>query len=109
MGMHRINMPPRSSVLEARGPGHSIPAGGAVFPTAIYWSKVQIGSPPQDFAVGLDSGSGDLFVEAKGCSGCTTAAPNNQYDHTASSTSTGAFPGFFAHSYETCSMKDPAA
>jgi len=109
MGMHRLHIPPRSGILESRPGGHSIPASGAVFPTAIYWTTVQIGSPPQDFAVGLDSGSGDLFVEGKGCSGCTATPPNRGYDHASSSTSKSAFPFYFTHSYGTCNIKDPSA
>lgn len=109
MGAHRVDRPPHSRALQSQGDGHEIPAGGAVFPTAIYWAKLQIGTPPQDFAVGLDSGSGDLFVEGKGCDGCTSGPPNNAYDPQASSTSKKAFPGFFIHTYKTCDLKKPSA
>eukprot|EP00927_Polykrikos_kofoidii_P073540 TRINITY_DN69571_c0_g1_i1.p1 TRINITY_DN69571_c0_g1~~TRINITY_DN69571_c0_g1_i1.p1 ORF type:complete len:421 (-),score=81.92 TRINITY_DN69571_c0_g1_i1:211-1392(-) len=109
MGKRVIDRPPHSRALQLSGDGHSIPAGGAVFPTAMYWATVQIGTPPQDFAVGIDSGSGDLFVEGKGCTGCTSDEPNNAYDSSMSSTSKKAFPGFFIHSYKTCNMVNPSA
>lgn len=100
-------MPPFSRVLQSTGNPHDIPAGGAVYPTAIFYATVQIGTPPRDFAVGIDSGSGDLFVEGKGCKGCTMAPPNNQYDPAASSSSTP--KGSFHHSYKTCNVKNPQA
>ena len=83
-------------------------AGGAVWPTAIYWTTVQVGTPPKDFPVCIDSGSGDLDISAKGCAGCPTTAPNNQYDPSASSTSKkGFFP--FSNSYQTCDLTNPTA
>ena len=57
----------------------------------------------------IDSGSGDLDVSGKGCQGCTTAAPNNAYDHTASSTAKSAFPFIFSNTYQTCDLKAPTA
>jgi len=102
---HQEHKPPSSPVLTSGG--HDIPAGGAIFPTAMYYAMAQVGTPPQDYAVGLDSGSGDFFVEGKGCKGCTLAPPNNQYDPSASSTSKA--KGSFHHSYKTCNMKDPSA
>jgi len=109
MRMNRVDKPPHSRILQLNGNGHTIPADGAVFPTAMYYAMLQIGTPPQDFAVGLDSGSGDLFVEGKGCNGCTHSPINNAYDPDSSSTSKRAFPGFFIHSYKTCNMKNPSA
>ena len=110
MGKVEVHRPPTSRVM-ARLPGtngSSIPAGGAVWPTAIYWSTVQIGTPPLDFPVAIDSGSGDLDVSGKGCVGCVTTAPNRLYDPAASSTSKkGFFP--FSNSYQTCDLKDPTA
>ena len=79
LGKHVHLAPPRSRVVESHflgGNGSSIPAGGDVWPTAIYYATVQIGTPPQDFPVAIDSGSGDLDVSGKGCIGCvTTGAP----------------------------------
>merc|ERR1719253_1493376 len=104
-----VHSPPRSRVLSLTHNGSSIAAGGAVWPTAIYWTTVQVGTPAQDFPVAIDSGSGDLDISAKGCDGCPTADPNNAYDHTASSTASGAFPYKFSNSYQTCSLTDPTA
>lgn len=58
--------------------GSDIPVGGSVWPTAIYWCFVQIGTPPQDFPAAIDSGSGDLDVAGVNCDGCVTSFPNNQ-------------------------------
>jgi hypothetical protein len=104
LGVRREHRPPTTSL---KGVGPDIPADGAVFPTAMYYANVQVGTPPQDFAVGLDSGSGDLFVEGKGCNGCALGPPNHQYDPASSSTSKAG--SSFHHSYKTCSMKDPSA
>merc|ERR1719377_352807 len=97
-----VHSPPRSRVLQVMGNGSSIPAGGAVWPTAIYWSKVQIGTPPKDFPVAIDSGSGDLDIAGVGCNGCVTTPPNNAYDPSASSTSKPVLPFVFSNSYQTC-------
>ena len=102
-----MDRPPVSRLLSTNGEGHDIPAGGAVFPTAIYFANVQIGTPPVDFAVGIDSGSGDLFIEGKGCDGCTESSLNNQYDPAKSSSSSA--QGSFRHSYKTCNFVNPSA
>jgi len=104
--MHQEHLPPSSPILRSRG--HDLPVDGAVFPTAMYYAMVQVGTPPRDYAVGLDSGSGDLFVEGKGCKGCTLGPPNSQYDPSASASSKSA-GGSFHHSYQTCSMVNPSA
>lgn len=102
--------PPRSRVMEAMGGnGSSIPANGAVWPTAIFWSTVQVGTPPVDFPVAIDSGSGDLDIAGAGCAGCVTTAPNKAYDAASSSTSKAAFPYRFSNTYQTCDLKDPTA
>lgn len=104
-----IHSPPRSRFLELYGNGSSIPANGSVWPTGIFWTKVQVGTPPQDFPVAIDSGSGNLNIAGKGCSGCVSTPPNNAYDHSASSTAKRAFPYVFSNSYQTCDLKHPTA
>lgn len=106
LGVNIKDMGPRSK-FAARNNGSSIPAGGAVWPTAIYWATLQVGTPPVSFPACIDSGSGDLDISAKGCQGCVTKAPNHAYDHTASSTSSAAFPYRFSNTYETCDLKHP--
>ena len=105
LGARVVHTPPRSRVHSLLTNGSSIPAGGAVWPTAIYWSTVSVGTPPQKFPVAIDSGSGDLDISAKDCAGCVTTPPNNQYDASASSTSSSAFPFIFSNSYQTCDLK----
>ena len=104
-----VNSPPRSRAFSVLTNGSSIPAGGAVWPTAIYWTEVKVGTPPKTFPVAIDSGSGALDISGVNCDGCPTAPPNNQYDHAASSTSNAAFPYIFSNSYQTCDLKDPTA
>ena len=101
--------PPVSRVASKLGNSSSIPAGGAVWPTAIFWAMVQVGTPPQDFPAAFDSGSGDLDIGAVGCSGCVTTPPNRGYDHSLSSTSKLTFPFTFKNTYETCDLKHPTA
>ena len=111
LGSTTTHSPPRSRVhaqLQA-GNGSSIPANGAVWPTAIFWSTVQIGTPPVDFPVAIDSGSGDLDVAGNGCVGCVTTAPNAAYDSATSSTSKKALPYRFSNTYQTCDLADPTA
>ncbi|CAE8598500.1 unnamed protein product [Polarella glacialis] len=115
LGRATTHGPARSGVAARLGgrittpSGSSIDAGGSVWPTAIYWTLVQIGTPPQDFPVAIDSGSGDLDVGGKGCKGCVTTAQNRGYDPTASSTSQKAAPYNFSNTYETCDLKHPTA
>jgi len=111
LSKHHVDTPPRSRIqsLILTGNGSSIPANGAVWPTAIYWTTVQVGTPPQDFPVCIDSGSGDLDISGKDCVGCVTKAPNQAYDHAASSTARRAFPFVFSNTYQTCDLKDPTA
>jgi len=104
-----VHSPPRSRVLQLTGNGSSIPAGGAVWPTAIYWSTVQVGTPPKDFPVAIDSGSGNLNIPNVGCKGCVTTKPNNAYDAKASSSRKNVFPFIFSNSYQTCDLKSPTA
>jgi len=70
---------------------------------------VQVGTPPQDFPVAIDSGSGDLDIAGKGCVGCVTTPPNHGYDPDASTTSTLSAPYTFSNTYETCDLKHPTA
>ena len=109
LGKHIVNSGPKSRFLHNNGNGSDIPEGGSIWPTAIYWCFVQVGTPPQDFPVAIDSGSGDLDIAGKGCNGCTTAAPNNAYDPNASSTSAPATPRKFSNTYETCDLTNPTA
>ena len=109
MHKHTIDSGPRSALFTQLTNGSSIPAGGAVWPTAIYWTTVQVGTPAVDFPVAIDSGSGDLDISGAGCAGCPTAAPNAAYDHASSSTAHAAFPYKFSNSYQTCDVTHPTA
>jgi hypothetical protein len=105
--------PPRSRVAEqlssSLGNGSSIPADGSVWPTAIYWTYVEIGTPAVKFPVAIDSGSGDLDVSGAKCEGCVTTPPNVAYDSSMSTTAKRVFPFTFSNSYQTCDLQDPTA
>ncbi|KAL2526199.1 Eukaryotic aspartyl protease family protein [Abeliophyllum distichum] len=66
--------------------------GGDGKPTnaALYYTKIALGSPPNDYYVQVDTGSDILWVNCKDCDRCPTKSdlniPLNQYDITASST-----------------------
>merc|ERR1719201_296307 len=111
LGKKMVNARPRwlSGRVASPGNGSNIPDGGAVWPTAIYWTTVQVGTPARDFPVAIDSGSGDLDIGGRGCEGCVTTAPNNPYDPSNSSTAKPAFPFTFSNSYQTCDLKNPTA
>lgn len=85
---------------------HSIPAGGDVWPVAIYWVNVSVGTPPKSFPVAIDSGSGDLDIPDVSCDGCV---PGPTYDASKSSTSQTGKPATFSNTYQTCDLKDPTA
>jgi hypothetical protein len=70
---------------------------------------VQVGTPPVDFPVAIDSGSGDLDISGKNCDGCPTTPPNKPYDHTQSKSAKAVFPYVFSNSYQTCDLKNPTA
>jgi cathepsin D len=88
---------------------HSFPAGGAIWPTAIYWTFIDVGTPPKSFPVCIDSGSSNLDIEGINCQGCNKNKPNSQYDPLKSSTSKRADPPTFSNSYLTCDLDNLTA
>ncbi len=93
----------------AGGDPHSKPTNGSIWPVALYWTEVSIGTPAKVFPVAIDSGSGDLDIQGADCSGCPKSSPNNFYDPSDSSTSKRTFPYKFSNTYETCDLSDPSA
>lgn len=57
----------------------------------LYYTKVQLGSPPKDYYVQIDTGSDVLWVSCSPCNGCPTSSglsiPISFYDPSSSSTS----------------------
>ncbi|KAI3793798.1 hypothetical protein L1987_36420 [Smallanthus sonchifolius] len=61
------------------------------FSVGLYYTKVQLGSPPKDYYVQIDTGSDVLWVGCTSCHGCPTSSglqiPMELYDSSISSTS----------------------
>ncbi|PWA41862.1 Aspartic peptidase [Artemisia annua] len=53
----------------------------------LYYTKVQLGTPPRDYYVQIDTGSNVLWVSCKSCNGCPTSSRLHFYDSSSSSTS----------------------
>lgn len=69
------------------------PVAGTYDPNSVglYYTKVQLGSPPQDFYVQIDTGSDVLWVSCASCTGCPTSSGLQQiqlefFDPSSSST-----------------------
>mmetsp|Transcript_15712 Transcript_15712/g.38754 ORF Transcript_15712/g.38754 Transcript_15712/m.38754 type:complete len:424 (+) Transcript_15712:41-1312(+) len=93
---------------EGSGP-HSGATNGSIWPVAIYWTKIAIGTPPKMFPVAIDSGSGDLDIQGPNCANCPKDYPNNVYNPSESTTSKHIFPYYFSNTYQTCDLSDPSA
>ena len=54
---------PGCGAQAANGSSGSFPTGGNVWPVAIYWISLDIGTPPKSFPVAIDSGSMTLDIQ----------------------------------------------
>ncbi|KNC54299.1 uncharacterized protein AMSG_12338 [Thecamonas trahens ATCC 50062] len=123
-------LPGHRALLASHGKALEQGVGGSIWPVSIFWTNVEIGSPPVFFPVAIDSGSFTLNVPLAGCHGCITKPPNKAYDPSASSSSAPlACPSHtcdgimssscahtsagdvcsFSNTYETCKPTDPTA
>jgi len=111
MGISRTFSRRLNEKMKLNSNGSSVPAWGDVFPIAIYWVFIDVGTPPIKFPVALDTGSGDVDFPMVGCSTCIPTPPNNKYDVSKSSTGAASCPFgcTFSNSYETCDLSDPTA
>eukprot|EP00041_Stephanoeca_diplocostata_P031233 m.968662 g.968662 ORF g.968662 m.968662 type:complete len:498 (-) comp23918_c0_seq1:2325-3818(-) len=101
----------------------TLPVGGDIWPIAIFWAYVDVGTPTQRFPVAIDSGSYTLDIPLTGCKGCVDSKPNNFYEPSKSSSSEqekcslikGCGGGArcsdgvctFSNTYETCAPQNP--
>ncbi|KAA8550275.1 hypothetical protein F0562_001959 [Nyssa sinensis] len=79
-------------ILQSSGGVVDFPVQGTYDPhlVGLYFTRVQLGSPPKEFYVQIDTGSDVLWVSCNACNGCPTASglqiPLNFYDPLSSST-----------------------
>ncbi|KVI09304.1 Aspartic peptidase [Cynara cardunculus var. scolymus] len=113
---HRIELSQlrdRDSLRHRRILQQQSPPGGVVdFPVegtydpyrvGLYYTKVQLGSPPKEYYVQIDTGSDVLWVSCSSCNGCPTSSglqiPIEFYDPSSSSTAS-----LISCSDERCSL-----
>lgn len=84
-GLHREALLFNRQTTHHRMGHHSLFAMEVIHKTA-YWGTVTMGTPPQEFKVIFDTGSGNLILPAKSCDmeGCN---PHKKYDASSSSSS----------------------
>ncbi|XP_015873543.3 aspartic proteinase 36 isoform X1 [Ziziphus jujuba] len=81
-------------MLQSSGGVVDFPVQGTFDPfvVGLYFTRVQLGSPPKDFYVQIDTGSDVLWVSCGSCNGCPLSSglqiPLNFFDTGSSSTST---------------------
>ncbi|OAY38123.1 aspartic proteinase 36 isoform X1 [Manihot esculenta] len=79
-------------ILQSAGGVVDFPVQGTFNPflVGLYYTKVQLGSPPKDFYVQIDTGSDVLWVSCSSCNGCPVTSglqiPLNFFDPGSSST-----------------------
>ena len=105
---------PRPAYLDAvksMEPGGPVyPVGGNVWPIAIYYMYINVGTPALPYCVAIDSGSTTAAVSDVTCTSCSKNPVNyNYYNHSASSTSVLVQAGGYGGTYETCNFADPGA
>eukprot|EP01126_Amoeba_proteus_P012892 TRINITY_DN1535_c0_g1_i4.p1 TRINITY_DN1535_c0_g1~~TRINITY_DN1535_c0_g1_i4.p1 ORF type:complete len:446 (-),score=86.50 TRINITY_DN1535_c0_g1_i4:108-1445(-) len=100
----------------------SFPTGGDVWPVAIYWTYLLVGTPPLPYPVAIDTGSSIMSIVGEGCDTCVKKPPNRVYKSSSSSTSQPVSCDdptcggdcsnnqcTFSQTYATCDLKDPNA
>ncbi|KAI7756623.1 hypothetical protein M8C21_021374 [Ambrosia artemisiifolia] len=90
---HRDSLRHRRILQQQSGGVVDFPVKGTYDPlrVGLYYAKVQLGSPPKDYYVQIDTGSDVLWVGCTPCNGCPTSStlqiPMEFYDPSSSSTS----------------------
>uniref|UniRef100_A0A7S4SQB5 Peptidase A1 domain-containing protein n=1 Tax=Alexandrium monilatum TaxID=311494 RepID=A0A7S4SQB5_9DINO len=88
---HGPATPPRSLVQVAAARGGGGVAGGAGPPPKALVGSVFVGTPPQEFSVAFDTGSGNLLLPGKQCISVACLA-HRSYDSSASATAEEVLP-----------------
>ncbi|THG07160.1 aspartic proteinase-like protein 2 [Camellia sinensis] len=79
-------------ILQSSSGVANFPVEGTYDPflVGLYFTRVQLGSPPKEFYVQIDTGSDVLWVSCNACNGCPTSSglkiPLNFFDASSSST-----------------------
>ncbi|KAL9247584.1 hypothetical protein vseg_021002 [Gypsophila vaccaria] len=96
----------------------SVAAGVVDFPVSgtynpyrvgLYYTKVQLGTPPQEFNVQIDTGSDVLWIGCKGCTGCPSTTGLQDVELSAFNPSGSSTASVIPCSDKRCSMATPFA
>ncbi|KAK9665935.1 hypothetical protein RND81_14G147200 [Saponaria officinalis] len=75
----------------------------------LYYTKVQLGTPPQEFNVQIDTGSDVLWVGCNGCTGCPSTTGLKDVELNAFNPSGSSTSSVISCSDKRCSMAAPFA
>lgn len=102
---------PLGTTVAPKEPGGPVyPVGGNVWPVAVYYMYINVGTPALPYCVAIDTGSTTAAVSDITCTSCSKNPANyNFYNHSSSSTSTLVQAGGYGGTYETCNFADPGA
>ncbi|KAH9615713.1 hypothetical protein KSS87_014151 [Heliosperma pusillum] len=87
------------------------PVSGTYNPyrVGLYYTKVQLGTPPQEFNVQIDTGSDVLWVGCSGCTGCPSTTGLQDVQLSAFNPSGSSSSSVISCSDKRCSMAAPFA
>ncbi|KAK9690041.1 hypothetical protein RND81_09G100300 [Saponaria officinalis] len=75
----------------------------------LYYTKVQLGTPPQEFNVQIDTGSDVLWIGCNGCTGCPSTTGLQDVELSAFNPSGSSTASVISCSDKRCSMAAPFA
>ena len=109
--LSKLSLPRTGKTLAASSPGEAIyPMGGNVWPVAVYYMYIDVGTPAKPYCVAIDTGSTTAAVSDARCTTCSQYPENySYYNASLSSTSQLVQAGGYGGSYETCNFADPGA
>ena len=109
--LSKLTLPRTGKSVVASSPGEAIyPMGGNVWPVAVYYMYIDVGTPAKPYCVAIDTGSTTAAVSDARCTTCSQDPENySYYNASLSSTSQLVQAGGYGGSYQTCNFADPGA